>query len=841
MRKKYCLDTSVIIHDPNCFEVFKDNDLIIPIAVLEELDHLKSREGSVGANARKAIRKLDIYFYNESQQEINIGNGINLFIDIKNTKSDKFNTGSKDDLILSCCESYDGAILVSKDINMRIRAKAFSIQAQDYENDKLKDVDEFYTGYRTIELTENLEGFSPTNGMQDITGTVFEQLYPNEGVQVITNGNSCLLKRSGNSLKNLKNNSLWSIKSRSKEQAFLLDFLLDPDIPLVTVAGPSGTGKTLLSTAAGLELCIEKKKYKTFKMFKPLAVIPGQDVGFLPGPQPLDAKVLTPIGWKQMGELKVGDFVIGRNGKPTKVLGIYPKGKKMVYKITTTEGSTECCSDHLWYTETYKEKHMRYLSKDTLAKIEKNNGKRGCVKDTKEIMNSLVTSCGKPNHYLPRNEVVEFEGKKLPLPPYLLGVILGDGCTIGKTRIHNTDQELIDRVDKELSFMEYTLKKCGEITYDIVSVHKSYKPGREVKITNLKTGEIINCRSVIMAADMLGLHDSSMWRRCDENIIVDDIKCEFVDTQNDNKYTNRIRSELSKLGLADVICYDKFIPDIYKYSSKNARIDLLRGLMDTDGTIKNNGEASFCTTSKQLALDIIEIIKSLGGRAVLNKRDRVGFSNNYNDVDIVGNKDLYEFNVSMPENINPFYISRKANKHKCSYISSITIKSVDPVGEKDVQCILIEDPEHLYITDDFIVTHNTLEEKIAPVMGSFYDALEVLFKDDVDNNLFLYKDKIKFESLTFIRGRSITNNFIVIDEGQNLSKHDVKTLITRIGAGTKVVFLGDYNQIDVNYLDIKNNGLCLLIEKFKHYDLAAHITLQKCERSPLSALASQIL
>lgn len=418
MHKKYCIDTSVFIHDPNCIEVFKDNDLIIPIAVLEELDHLKVRADNVGANARKSIRILNSYFEGDITNGVDIGNNIKLFIDVKNIASEKFNSGSKDDSILTCCLANDGAIIVSKDINMRLRAKAFNIEAQDYENDKLKDVDEFYSGHRVIELENDME--ISYNGLEDITGTVFESLYPNEGVQVLCNNSSFLFKRSGNQLKTLKVPSdVWSIKPRSKEQAFLLDYLLDPNIPLVTISGPSGTGKTLLATAVGLDSCIERKQYRAFKMFKPLATIPGQELGYLPG---------------------------------------------------------------------------------------------------------------------------------------------------------------------------------------------------------------------------------------------------------------------------------------------------------------------------------------------------------------------------------------------------------------------------------------SLEEKINPFMGSFYDALEVLFKDsEVDKKLFLYKDRIQFEPLTFIRGRSITNNFIVIDEAQNLSKHDVKTMITRIGMGTKIVFLGDYNQIDVNYLDITNNGLTHLIEKFKYYDLAAHVTLQKCERSPLSALASQIL
>src|SRR5208282_3535406 len=125
---------------------------------------------------------------------------------------------------------------------------------------------------------------------------------------------------------------------------------------------------------------------------------------------------------------------------------IYPKGTKSVYKVTTTEGtSTECCEDHLWYTET---------AEDRRNKIS------GSVKLTKEIINTL----GK-NHYLPRNEPIYFNKNKLPLPAYTLGAIIGDGSINTKIVLHNIDESLINKVNSEISQLEYTLHKNGKMSY----------------------------------------------------------------------------------------------------------------------------------------------------------------------------------------------------------------------------------------------------------------------------------------------------------------------------------------------------------------------------------------
>ena len=121
------------------------------------------------------------------------------------------------------------------------------------------------------------------------------------------------------------------------------------------------------------------------------------------------------------------------------------------------------------------------------------------------------------------------------------------------------------------------------------------------------------------------------------------------------------------------------------------------------------------------------------------------------------------------------------------------------------------------------------------------DNLEYLMSDKTGFDMYIDQGVIEIEALTYIRGRSIANAFIIIDEAQNLTNHELKTIITRVGEGTKIVLTGDVEQIDSQYLDSTTNGLSYAIEKFKKYDLAGHMTLTKGERSKVATLAAKIL
>ena len=249
----------------------------------------------------------------------------------------------------------------------------------------------------------------------------------------------------------------------------------------------------------------------------------------------------------------------------------------------------------------------------------------------------------------------------------------------------------------------------------------------------------------------------------------------------------------------------------------------------------------------------------------------------------------------MPENLKPFRLQRKLEKFipRTKYQPTRYVDKIESVGKKLAQCIMIDDSEHLYITDDFIVTHNTLmaiaagleqtigtkkrykslivtkpvlpmggknsdigflpgdlEEKMAPWIAPIKDNLRFLMssgtgrktKKSEENFTQLFEQGIiEVEALMYIRGRSIANSFVIIDEAQNLTLHELKTIITRVGEGTKIVLTGDIEQIDAAHLDKTTNGLAIAIEKFKGQSIAGAILLKRGERSALATLASQIL
>lgn len=838
MTNTYIFDTSVVIADPQAIKAFPDADIVLPIVLLEEIDKLKKQPNAAGKNARIFMRMLDeISDKGDISAGVMLENNAVVRVDTTDYSNNEFgNALYGDTRILACAYNINksdkgNVILVSNDINLRVRGKVAGLLCQKYEVDNVT-LPDLYTGVKAIHNNKL--------GKQLLEDGVIDEekieCLPNEFIVFADKGGNEIAKgrKKGNKIKLVSKTYPWGITPRSSEQEMAIDLIIDPKIPLVTFIGAAGTGKSLISLGAGLELVINKKMYDKLVIYRPIQAV-GGEIGFTPGPQPYDAKILTPDGWTTMGQIKTGSFVIGRDGKPTKVIGVFPKGTKSIYKITTTDGTqTECCEDHLWHTQTFENKKRQ---------------KPGSVKTTKEIINTLITKNGKPNHYLPRNEAIQFPQKELPLKPYTLGAILGDGH-IGDTVcmiITDDDIEILDKVNKEIQDLGVQLnKRPGTIVYNFAGNLFNNKPAKQVKVTNILTNNSTIYNSIGLASQASNIKRGSLDYICKKNKIINKFKYEFLDCTI--RWTNPIKNILHNLGLEHKLAWDKFIPDQYKYSTIEDRIELLRGLMDTDGTIKETGEASFATTSKQLALDIIEVVRSLGGRATLCERNRIGQSSTYmqGNHNITTRRISYEFTISLPQHINPFYISRKAKWHKTKYIHKIGIKSIEYIGEKEAQCILIENPEHLYITDDFIVTHNTIEEKLAPWFQAVMDNFELLFATDTGkwkSNFESYKkrEKIQFEAMTYIRGRSIPNSLILIEEAQNISKEDIKTILTRVGENSKIILNGDIYQIDHNNLDAIDNGLTYVVEKFKKSPLAGHMTFVSGQRSALATEAANIL
>jgi phosphate starvation-inducible PhoH-like protein len=572
------------------------------------------------------------------------------------------------------------------------------------------------------------------------------------------------------------------LKPRSENQKEYIRSIAENHITFCQ--GAAGSGKTHCAIGLALEYLLDDKVKKII-ITRPI-VESGEKIGYLPGPQPLDAKILTPSGWVLMGDIKVGDMVISRDGFPTKVLGVFPKGIKKVYKITTTDGrTTECCEDHLWFTHT---------------SIDRKRKQNGSIKTTKEISLSLLNDKNKVNHFLPINEPVHFIQQNLPMPAYSLGVLLGDGSLSNSITFSNIDNELIDKVSKEMAILGcYCVKESPDrISYNIRSNLYNKKIAKKVCITNSHTGNITKYSSVGIASQNLGINSNTLQARCRRTSTIEGLKYSFE--KPNKKYTNPAKQIIYSLGILGKKAINKSIPNIYKYSSIIDRLELLRGLMDTDGSVKKRtGEASFCTISKQLAQDVVELVQSLGGKAKLRSRNRIGKTTSILKKDnrhIISRHIVYECNIGLPKDMNPFYISRKAEKYKNNFMQGIGVANISEVGDKPVQCIRVENPEHLYITDNYIVTHNTAEEKIHPYLLPILDEVNHFISTAQYTSLKL-NNKIEIVPLGLMRGRNFNNCFIVADECQNASYEQLKMLITRLGKDSKMVLTGDIGQSDL--------------------------------------------
>ena len=343
--------------------------------------------------------------------------------------------------------------------------------------------------------------------------------------------------------------------------------------------------------------------------------------------QTLDSLLLTPTGWRKMGEIKVGDFVIGSTGKPIEVLGVFPQGRKKLYHLTMTdEASTVACAEHLWQVKTTEDRAPQIL-------------------ETQEMIGNL--HCHQQYRYeLPLlSAPVQFSAQPVSLDPYALGLWLGDGC----------------------------------------------------------------------------LSDQSVFSLAGHSAIP-------------------VRNSFPQINLAGTLAATKFIPPNYLYNSAEVRLALLQGLLDTEGgAVIQAGRTcriQYSTASEKLKDDVVFLVRSLGG--VTTQR--------------VHNFDSYTLDIRLPETISPFRSPRKvASYEKFGGGRPLRfIKNIEYLGEQETQCIRVAAFDSLYVTDDFILTHNTLSDA-----------------------------------------------FIILDEAQNTTSEQMKMFLTRIGFGSKAVITGDVTQIDL--------------------------------------------
>lgn len=294
-KKTYVLDTNVLLSDSQAIYSFDDNDIVIPMIVLEELDKFKTRQDDVGKNSRAANRLFDeLRAQGSITDGIHLASGGTVRVELTNKRFLKRlpiemqENACADNMIIALMlelkSSIETLVLVSKDINMRIKCDVVGVKCEDYKHERIVDSeDKLYTGVKVLVISDDkIEEFCQ-NGVLEIDCNLF----PNHMVVVKSedeNGKtirSVLAKHKCNKLFLLKSVKAYGLSTRNKEQALALDLLLDNNVKLVTLAGHAGSGKTILALAAALQL-FSDKKYKKIIVTRPIQPM-GKEIGFLPG------------------------------------------------------------------------------------------------------------------------------------------------------------------------------------------------------------------------------------------------------------------------------------------------------------------------------------------------------------------------------------------------------------------------------------------------------------------------------------------------------------------------------------------------------------------------------
>lgn len=359
----------------------------------------------------------------------------------------------------------------------------------------------------------------------------------------------------------------------------------------------------------------------------------GLGKGLLPS-----ARVLTPTGWKTMADLAVGDSIIGADGKPHNITGVFHRGVQPTYKVRFCDGTSIICDDdHLW------------------AVKDPNDLKRGHqwrVLSTRELRQTELkygTSGQSRKWRIPLVEPIEFANVELPLHPYVLGVLLGDGCLGHTPNFSKPDVEIADEVAKLLP--------------DGIIIHRR----------------------------------ADYQDRCESWSFVNEIPNPHV--------PNKLVEILKSLGLQGKKSADKFIPQKYLFGNVSQREALLQGLMDTDGYC-GDPTPEFSSASRQLAEQVVFLVQSLGGVATISCKEEPTYTHN-------GEKRIgqpsWRVVISLPPSINPFKLKRKADKYRpTSRGLGRWIDSIEYAGEEKTICIKVDAPDELFVTEHCIVTHNTV-------------------------------------------------------------------------------------------------------------------------------------
>jgi len=388
--------------------------------------------------------------------------------------------------------------------------------------------------------------------------------------------------------------------------------------------------------------------------------------------QPLTSNILTPKGWVKMGDIKVDDDIMGSDGNKQKVLGVYPQGKRPIYKITFSDNTfTHCDGEHLW--------KVNDLNQRGYAKKKgKNQWDYHKVMKTTDMVDKLrVTKNNSLNYAIPNIEPINMDYKEIPLDPYTLGIMLGDGCLTKSNypKFFTKDLEIIKNVEETYGVENVSLKNRKRFV-DTEVGDTLIKVERSLYYVTLKKS-----KPIFEGLNLYG---------CDSS--------------------------------------NKFIPKNYMYNNVWVRERLLQGLIDSDGSIDDH-RVEYTTVSEQLSEDVRELVLSLGGRCFIKVKHPYY---TYRGEKKYGKK-AFRLYISFPDNgIKPSLLKRKIERYKprTKYANKL-IENIEFSHDEEAQCIYVSNDDHLYVTDDYILTHNTTV--LTKIANSAYNAghnvLQIIFED----------------------------------------------------------------------------------------------------------------
>jgi len=446
---------------------------------------------------------------------------------------------------------------------------------------------------------------------------------------------------------------------------------------------------------------------------------------------PNSHKVLTLNGWVENGTLKVNDTIFGSDGNPQKILAVYPQGIRKIYKIIFSDQTTSFCdSEHLWSVNSFKQRNRK-------TKI---NGKTLSIPDhtfqvltTSEMMKDFNLN-GSLNYRLPNVMPIQFNKVDVKIDPYIMGVLLGDGCITRKNQPYITTSD------------RFIVDKIKNIDQSIV-VHE-YE-GRKENYKKLYRLSLLNSRSVL------------------EN----------------------------ELGLYGTNSSTKFIPQNYLYNSIEYREKLLQGLIDSNGGVGKNGAIIYTTVSKELSKNVKELVLSLGGTC--RTTEKIKFYTNKIGIKIPG-KNNYRLTISFPNNdIIPCTLPAKLDRivFRNKYEYNKFIKNIEYSHEEEATCIYVENDDHLYVIDDYVLTHNTTALTI--IANTAYEdeknVAQIIFEDT--------KDQIKRKHYT-IWAKSALSKLNDEDENERVTKVVHEKVKTLEGKGRLII--KRFSQENTTMMDIRN-------------------------------------